>query len=392
MAEGTILLNMKERKRMVVLEKVKVKGIKLKEASEIIGLSYRQTKRIWSRYKKYGAYGLPHALRGTVGNRRKDKALKENVVTLYREKYKDFGPTLASEKLEELDGLEVNRETLRRWLRDACLWAGRSKHRAHRRRRARRAHFGELVQLDGSDHKWFEKRRADRTCLMVMVDDATGHTEAIMSEKETTKSALAILRKWVERHGVPSALYTDKKNIYVSDREPTPEEKRQGSPHLTKFGQVCQRLGIEIIPANSPQAKGRVERKNGVFQDRFVKELRLQDITMISGANGIIGEFTDDINQRFAIKPSHPANYHCKLPPNIDLDEIFSIESKRAVQNDWTLSYDGKTYQILNPKANSSPRKKVTVSERPDGRIFCRDGEHNLALLEVGVLNGRYKR
>ena len=382
MAEGTILLNMKERQRMLVLERVKQKAIKLKEASEIIGISYRQTKRIWGRYKRYGAYGLPHALRGTAGNRRKDKALKENVLTLYREKYRDFGPTLASEKLKELDGLEVNRETLRRWLRDACLWAGRE--RKHRRRRERKAHFGELVQLDGSDHRWFEKR-AGQSCLMVMVDDATGHTEAVMSEKETTKSALSVLRKWVERHGVPAALYTDRKNIYVSDSEPTSEEKRRGTPHLTKFGQVCHRLGIEIIAANSPQAKGRIERKNGVFQDRFVKELRLRDISRISGTNDIMDEFTSDINKRFAIKPLHPANYHRNLPTDIDMEEIFSIESKRVVGNDWTLSYDGKIYQILNPKANSRPRKKVTISQRPDGKIFCRDGEHNLGLMEVGA-------
>ena len=243
-----------------------------------------------------------------------------------------------------------------------------------------------------SDHNWFEKRRSGRTCLMVMVDDATGRTEVLMSQAETTQSALEVLRKWVERHGVPTALYTDRKNIYVSDREPTRQEKRQGTLHLTKFGQVCHRLGIEIIVANSPQAKGRVERKNGVFQDRFVKELRLRNINGISGANGIIDEFTYDINQRFAIKPLEPANYHRKLPPDIDLDEIFSIESKRVVQNDWTFNYNGETYQVLNPQSKSKPRKEIIISQRLNGDIFCRDGEHDLKVRRIGLSQGRQKR
>ena len=392
MAEGTISLNMKERQRLIVMERVKQGAINLKDASEMLRLSYRQTKRVWSRYNRYGAYGLAHGLRGSSGNRNKDKGLKEKVLNLYKDKYSDFGPTLASEKLKEINGLEVNRETLRRWLRGACLWAGKTKQCIHRRRRQRKAHLGELVQLDGSDHNWFEKRRSGRTCLMVMVDDATGHTEVLMSQAETTQSALKVLRKWVERHGVPAALYTDRKNIYVSGQEATREEKHQGTLHLTKFGQVCHRLGIEIIVANSPQAKGRVERKNGVFQDRFVKELRLRNINGISGANWIIDEFTDDINQRFAIKPLEPANYHRKLPPDIDLDEIFSIESKRVIQNDWTFSYNGKTYQILNPQSKSKPRRKIIISQRLNGNIFCRDGEHDLKVRKIGLSQERQKR
>jgi len=277
MAKETLRMSAKERKRLVVMEQVKGGGLKLVEGADRMGVSYRQAKRIWARFRLAGASGLVHAGRDRVSNRRIDPVFREQVLGLYREYYRDFGPTLACEKMAERDGVVVHRETLRRWLIEACLWSGRRAWRKHRRRRPRRGHFGELVQLDGSEHAWFEDR-APRSCLMVMVDDATGRTEALMAPAETGQAAFAVLRQWIERHGVPAALYTDRKNIYVTDREPTAEEKRLGKGALTDFGRACQRLGIEIVTAHSPQAKGRVERRNGVFQDRLVKELRLRKI------------------------------------------------------------------------------------------------------------------
>ena len=330
--KGGINLSVKEIRRLRVLHRIETGTLKLKEAAAMLGLCTKQMGRIWKRYQSESEFGLAHRSRGMPGNRRKDAALRSRAVELYREKYHDFGPTLAAEKMKERDGLEVNRETLRRWLWGACLWKGKTTHSLHRKRRRRKEHFGEMVQMDGSDHTWFEER-GERCCLMVMVDDATGHTEAHFCGSETTRDALLLLLKWIKKHGVPSKLYTDRKNIYVTDRLPTEEEKRQGTGALTEFGQVCARLGIQIIPAGSPQAKGRIERKNGVLQDRLVKELRLMGINGIEDANRGIDSFLEDLNRRFRVAPTHEANYHRELPLGESLEHLFRIEKKRRLQN-----------------------------------------------------------
>jgi hypothetical protein len=313
---------------------------------------------------------LIHASRDRISNRRIDPAFHQRVLALYRERYSDFGPTLASEKMAEREGVVVHHETLRRWLIQAHLWSGRTAWRKHRRRREPRRHFGELVQLDGSHHAWFEDR-ASEACLMVMVDDATGRTEALMAGAETGQAAFEMLRKWIERHGVPAALYTDRKNIYVTDREPTAEEKRQGTGALTDFARACHRLGIEIIPANSPQAKGRVERKNGVFQDRLVKELRLRGIDIISGANAILDGFCEDLNARFAHLPLEEANYHHALPPGLRLADVLCFEQTRRVQNDWTFNLSGRVFQIPAQPQAPPARSRVTIRRRLDGTLIC---------------------
>jgi transposase len=370
MAEETLRMSAKERRRLVVMEQVKSGGLKLVEAADRMGLSYRQTKRIWARFRRRGEAGLIHAGRDQISNRRIDPVFHERIVALYGERYRDFGPTLASEKMAQHEGIVVHRETLRRWLIRAHLWSGRRAWRKHRRRRRPRAHFGELVQLDGSDHAWFEDR-APRACLMVMVDDATGRTEALMAGAETGAAAFQMLRKWIERHGVPAALYTDRKNIYVTDREPTAREKRLGTGALTDFGRACHRLGIEIIAANSAQAKGRVERKNGVFQDRLVKELRLEGIDTIWGANAILDGFCEDLNARFSHLPLEESNWHHAMPPGVDLADVLCFEKTRSVQNDWTFSLSGRVFQIpVQPQAPPA-RSRVTVRQRLDGRLIC---------------------
>ena len=244
---------------------------------------------------KEGDKGLIHRNRGRPSNRRKAPEVKEMALALYREQYWDFGPTLAAEKLVERDGYEVNHETLRRWLLAAGLWKRQRNRPKHRQWRERKAHFGELVQMDGSHHRWFSGQE-DKDCLMDMVDDATGRTLALMSEEETTVAAMRVLWAWVEKYGIPKALYVDWKNVYVTQREPTLEEQLSGELPLTQFGRACKKLGIEILPANSPQAKGRVERKHGVYQDRWVKELRLAGIRDIEGANQSLLGFTESLN------------------------------------------------------------------------------------------------
>ena len=252
-------MSQRERSRLVMMTRVREKAMSIKEASGALGVSYRQGRRIYKRYMEEGDKGLIHRNRGQPSNRGKASEVKEAVLGLYRERYWDFGPTLAAEKLVERDGYEVGHETLRRWLLAAGLWK-RQRKRPKYRQRERKAHFGELVQMDGSHHKWFEDRGEER-CLMDMVDDATGNTQALISEEETIVAAMKVLWVWVERYGIPKALYVDWKNVYVTQREPTLEEQLAGEFPLTQFGRACQKLGIEIITANSPQAKGRVERK-----------------------------------------------------------------------------------------------------------------------------------
>lgn len=382
MGQETLAMSEKERRRLIVMQQVEVGSLPLVEAAEALGVGYRQAKRIWARFRRQGASGLLHAGRDRFSNRQSDPELKARVLELYRERYADFGPTLAAEKLAERDGLEVHRETLRRWLIAACLWPGRTAHRRHRRRRRRRAHFGELVQLDGSHHAWFESRGAP-ACLMVMVDDATGHTEALLAEGETLAAAFGVLERWIERHGVPEALYTDRKNIYVTDREPSDEERRQGTGALTDFGRACWRLGSRQIVAHSAQAKGRVERKNGVFQDRLVKELRLRGIDAIEPANAILGAFTDELNARFAQAPRAEANRHRALPPGGSLADVLCVERRRTVQNDWTFTLDGRVFQILEQPQAPRARQRVRVRRRMDGSIQCLHEGRELRIEEV---------
>jgi hypothetical protein len=357
--EGHLLMSKKERSRQVIFEGVKEGRITLKTASVSLKISYRQCRRSYQRYQKQGAEGLLHASRARPSNRGKPIMLKEAVLQLYQTKFEGFGPTLASEKLAKL-GYKVDHETLRRWLLEANLWQKCRKRHVYRRRRERRACFGELVQMDGSHHVWFGE---DRKCLMNMVDDATTTTYARLYEEETTEAAMRTLWGWIERYGIPVALYTDRKNVYVTEREPTLEEELAGVEPLTAFGKACSKLGIHIIKACSPQAKGRVERNHGVYQDRFVKELKLENKESLVLANEVLQQyFCDDLNERFACSPTSTQDAHRPVPEGINLADIFCYEEPRVLNNDWTFSYRNNRYQI--DKASSTglgPRSKLTV-------------------------------
>src|SRR5438067_2139183 len=251
--------------------RVKAGSLRLQEAAELLGLSYRQARRVWARYRGGGAKALQHGNCGRISNRAHPEEFRQAVLVQVRRRYADFGPTLAAEHLEEEDGLQVAAETLRRWMKASGLWRRQRARKPYRQRRMRKPHFGELVQLDASFHPWLEDRAANG-CLMHMVDDATGTVLCQFSAGETTWAAAHLLRAWIERYGVPRALYTDWKNVYV--RLPNVHERLRGEAAVTQFGQMCAKLGIRIIAASSPQAKGRVERVHGTHQDRLVKKLR----------------------------------------------------------------------------------------------------------------------
>src|SRR6202048_4362150 len=329
-------MSKRELRRVGVLARVASEKLKLVDAATILSLSYRQVKRIWRRYEKEGAEGLKHRSAGRRANREKPKKFRARVGRMLRKKYSGvvwerFGPTLASEHLASEDNLEVHAETLRRGMLEEGLWSRARKRKQHRERREAKEHFGEVVQMDGSFHKWFEERGPEG-CLMNLVDDATASTLGRLGGQETIWAAAGVLRRWIEKYGVPVALYTDWKNVYV--REATEKELLRGEVPVTQFGRMCERLGIRIIAANSAPAKGRVERNHGTHQDRLVKKMRLKKIKTHAEANLFLEEYLPEHNRRFRRMPSQPEDYHRAAPRATELEEVFHQETRRILGND----------------------------------------------------------
>jgi transposase len=372
----------RELRRAAVLAQVASGAWTLVQAAERMDLSYRQGKRVWKRYQAEGAAGLVHRSAGGISNRAKPQKLRAKVLRLIGEKYggepsERFGPTLAAEHLASEDGIAIGCGTLRRWMLEAGLWSKERKTRAHRQRRARREQFGELIQLDGSFHAWLEGR-GPRGCLMNLVDDATGTTLCRMGEQETIWAAVGVLTAWIVKYGVPRRLYTDWKNVYV--REPNAQEVLHGTSALTQFGQMCERLGIGIIAANSPQAKGRVERNHGTHQDRLVKKLRRKKIATHAAANQYLEtEYCAEHNRRFALEAKSPVDSHLPAPGAKQRREIFRLQTERVLGNDWVVRHHNHLYQVERQSHHHAPAKStVTVCEWEDGSLEIRYREQKL--------------
>ena len=383
---GKLRLSVKERERSEVLSKVAKSSISLSKASELLGVSYRQVLRLWKRYQLDGAAGLKHGLRDRASNHQLDAACRERVLELCRAKYGDFGPTLAVEYLVKCDGETLSEETLRQWLIEAGLWSARRRGAPHRQWRERRACWGELVQMDGSNHDWFEGRRG-RASMMVMIDDATNWTHAKFFESETTAAAMTVFGEYVGHYGLPRALYVDRAGIYETTRDSTVDEALRDTAPLTQFGRAMRELGVELILAHSPQAKGRVERRHAVFQDRFVKALRLQQINSLESANEFLEhEYLDQLNNQFHVTARSPANLHRPLPRGRKLHHVLCHQEERVVQNDWTVSWCNRIFQLsVVHQTLSLARKKIRVSELLDGTLRLTSGAHLLAWTEVST-------
>lgn len=364
-----------ELRRGGVLARVAAETLTLKSAAALMDVSYRQAKRLYRRYRAAGAKGLKHRSAGRASNRAAPPRLRKRVLALIRAKYgggvdERFGPTLAAEHLASEDGLTVDHETLRRWMLAAGLWSRARKRSPHRRRRERMAHFGELIQLDGSFHPWFEDR-GPQSCLLTLVDDATGRTLGRFGAQETIWAAVAILRAWIAQHGIPRALYTDWKNVYV--RRPNQEEQATGAEPLTQFGRMCAALGIKIIPANSPQAKGRIERNHGTHQDRLVKKLRRKGIGDLDAANGFLdAAYWNDHNRRFTQAAASDEDFHVAVPRGQQLDKIFRLQEPRTVSNDWVVRYDNRLLQLERQSHRPPARSTVQVFEDVVGQLEIR--------------------
>ncbi len=341
------------------------------EGAELLALSVRQVKRLKRRYVAGGARCIRHALLSRPSNRQRSCSERERALEVVRERYggavdngagQRFGPTLAAEQLEEDEGLVIPVSTLRRWMLANRLWSRRRKWRPRFRRRDRREHFGELVQLDGSFHDWLEGR-GPVGCLMTMTDDATGRVYAQISKEETLWAAALVLRGWIDLYGVPRALYTDWKNLYHSrDREKKP---------LSQFGLMCAKLGIKIIPASSPQAKGRVERTHGTNQDRLIKKLRLRGIASYEEMNHYLREhYLPAHNARFAHAPSSSADYHMPMSARWrqKAADLWCRDEERQLSNDGVISYERRELQV-DLRHDMPVKARVVVRVREDGLL-----------------------
>lgn len=352
--------------RVSVLSRMVSGELTCREGAELLAVSVRQVKRLKKRYVAGGAKALRHVLLGKASNRRRASAERDRALEIIRERYgggtekgagQRFGPTLAAEQLEEDEGLVIPVSTLRRWMTESRLWTRRRKYRPRFRRRDRREHFGELIQLDGSFHDWLEGR-GPRGCLMTMTDDATGRVYAQISKEETVWAAARMLRDWIELYGVPRALYTDWKNVYHARSLKNP---------LSQFGLMCEKLGIGIIAASSPQAKGRVERTHGTNQDRLIKKLRLKGISNYEEMNRYLREqYLPAHNARFAREPASSADYHLPMNRRVKPEALWCWEEERQLSNDGVISYERREIQV-DLRHDMPRRAKVLVRTTEKG-------------------------
>jgi transposase len=353
--------------RLEVMQRLQEKRLSQKEAAEMLGLSTRQVKRLFRVYKAQGAKGLVSKRRGRPGNNRLDENVIQQVIDLIYERYRDFGPTLAHEKLTEMHALQLSRESVRRIMIREGLWkARRAKKPAVHQMRERRACFGELVQIDGSDHDWFEGR-GPRCSLLAYIDDASGQLmEAWFAPAETFFAYCEATQHYLERYGKPVAFYSDKHGIFRVN-QPRPLGTSSG---LTQFGRAMQELDIQIICANSPQAKGRIERAYQTLQDRLVKELRLLRISDIASANAYLPTFRDAYNRRFAVSPRSTHDAHRPLLKTEHLDRILAHQETRILSKNLTLQFNKVIYQIQTNRPTYALRNaQVTVCENQKGEI-----------------------
>lgn len=374
-------MSRKEFERGVVLGRVERAELTLRDAAALLGISYRQAKRLYQRYRAEGPPGLVHRSVGQVSNRARSPVERERVLEIIREQYggtaergrgQRFGPTLVAEHLWEDHGLWVPCSTLRDWMSEAGLWGRVRRSKPKAKRRERRAHFGELVQLDGSFHDWFEgrgERGGRRSCVMNMVDDATGTTLLRFGEQETIWAAVGVLRAWIEKYGVPRALYTDWKNVYK--RRPTSAEAALGEAGQTQFGRMCAKLGIQIIAAATPQAKGRVERSNGTQQDRLIKKMRLRGIADDAEANAYVEMvYLPAYNVRYAVAPASAVDSHLPRNPALREEDVFCLEHTRTVGNDFVVQFGKRGLQLDRAARGRVPAgSKVLVRETRDGAL-----------------------
>jgi transposase len=357
------MMTFKEAERLSIMKQIGNKNLRQREASEQLNLSLRQTQRLVRSYRLEGANGLISKRRGKPNSRKLAVEQKEKIIGLILEKYTDFGPTLAAEKLEQKDKIKISREALRKLMIDKGIWqAKKKKEKRTYPRRTRRSRLGELVQADGSYHDWFEGR-GERCCLIQFVDDATSRIlYAKFCSWESKNNYFDCLEEYIKLNGKPQGIYVDKHGVFKVNREQVKKGER-----ITAFHKALKKLKIELICANSPQAKGRVERKNGVLQDRLVKEMRLRGISSMEEGNNYFPEFIEVHNKQFGKKPANPNDAHRPLRKEEDLEKILATHIERTLSKNLSFQYDNILYQLETNTPNRLRYKKVNVISR-DGK------------------------
>ena len=367
-----------------ILAKLVRREIKQKKGAEILGVSVRQVKRIVKRYKQEGAVGLVHKAQGKTSNNKISQVELDQALLIIHEKYSDFGPTLAHEKLVEEHDINLSLTTIRVAMISTGLWSPRTRRKAQvHQLRERRSCYGELVQLDGSPHPWFDDR-GERCNLNVMIDDATGRMMCKFSVVETTQDYLELLEEYILEHGIPLALYVDQHSIFrINNKAKYDRKKPDNSPNnrfegLTQFGRACYELGIKLIFAHSPQAKGRVERVNKTLQDRLVKEMRLKGISTIKEANQFLPEYIKKLNTKLSKPPKSSVDMHRQLDQGVDLTKILATKYARTLSKNLTCQHKNTIYQIKTTRSPYTLRKTtVTILERYDDSIMILDSRGN---------------
>ena len=378
--EDRIIMSQKEVNRLYVIRQTIERSITQSQAAEILGLTVRQVRRIARSIRMEGDTGICHKSRGKRSHNRIADKIKDKAVSLCRNTYKEFGPTHASEKLLTKHGIKVSDETLRGWFQEEQIpYKGRKK-RPHRQWRPRKAHRGELVQMDGSHHDWFEGR-GPWCVLMGYVDDATGTVYARFYEYEGTLPAMDGFKRYIKLYGLPHSVYLDRHSTYKAWAKQTVEEELNDIQPMSHFEKSLAELGVTVIHAYSPQAKGRVERLFGTFQDRVVKEMRLAGVTNIAEGNTFLDGYLPEYNRKYAKQAAQKADFHRPVANKRALDTIFSIKTARALRNDFTIAHNKKLYQI---KSNIRA-KTLTVEERTDGSLRILHNGLRLKFEEIQV-------
>jgi len=359
-----ITMSKRESKRLHLIHQALDRKVTQIAAAEVLGLSDRQFRRLIKRVRAEGDDGICHRSRGRASNHRISRRIKDRALKLFKQEYADFNLAHATEILSEVHGIAVSDETLRLWLNEASIPYKKRRVKKHRQRRERKACFGELVQIDGSHHDWFEGRGP--VCVfMGYIDDATGTISGRFYDYEGTMPAMDSMKRYIKRYGIPQGVYLDKHTTYKSWAKATIDEQLSDQKPMSHFEKSLAALEVEVIHANSPQAKGRVERLFKTLQDRLVREMRLRGIKSVEEANAFLETYLPKHNMRFQKQARLKADLHRPALHARELDRIFCIREDRTVKNDFTIAYDGKLYQI----EQVTRAEKVVVEKRLNGSL-----------------------
>lgn len=375
-------MSTREIERLRIVHKVMERRLAQVKAAEMMGVTDCQVRRILQKVQERGDRSIIHGNRGRPSLRRISKEEEERIIGFVKKRYLDFGPTFASEKLWECEGVRIGREKLRQWMVVYGLWQVRNRKRGRIYQwRERKHHVGEMVQMDGSEHDWLEGRGPELV-LMGYIDDATNTFLGGFYEFEGVYSAMDSFRRYIERNGIPYSVYLDRHSTYKTTREPNREEALKGERAKTQFARALTELGVNVIYAHSPQAKGRIERDFGVLQDRLIKEMRLAGIRTAEQANIFLETYLTRFNKRFARPPLAKENLHSPLSKDLLLEEIFCIKDNRSIARDYTIRWKHRVFRIEKPSITMK-KQWVCVMEHFDGKMTLKLNGKYLAFSEV---------